>query len=278
MPMLTRSRAMWEATQRDARARERRLDGPLASFSPVASSASPPPTHPRVRAPRSRRFSVAFDPLDGSSIFGANFAVGSIFGLWPGDDLRGTGRDQVAACYAVYGPRTLLVIARPVVAADGLPPSRTTVVQEFELDPQQRAWRLNRANVRIGERRVFAPANLRAAADNPRYKALVGEWIESQYSLRYSGGMVPDVHHILCKGGGVFCNPESPGAPAKLRLLFECAPLSLIVEAAGGASTAGEKDLLDLAVGDHNQRTTICLGSPLEVQRCKRILWGDSSA
>ena len=55
---------------------------------------------------------VGFDPLDGSSIVGANFAVGSIFGVWPGSELVGRkGREQAAAAYAVYGPRTVLVIA-----------------------------------------------------------------------------------------------------------------------------------------------------------------------
>lgn len=34
----------------------------------------------------------------------------------------------------------------------------------------------------------------------------------------------------LVQGGGVFCNPKSPSAPEKLRLLYECAPLALIVE------------------------------------------------
>ncbi len=42
-------------------------------------------------------FSVAFDPLDGSSIVDTNFAVGTIFGVWPGADLKGiTGRQQVS--------------------------------------------------------------------------------------------------------------------------------------------------------------------------------------
>lgn len=30
-------------------------------------------------------FSVAFDPLDGSSIVDTNFSVGTIFGVWPGE-------------------------------------------------------------------------------------------------------------------------------------------------------------------------------------------------
>ena len=43
-------------------------------------------------------FSVAFDPLDGSSIVDTNFTVGTIFGIWPGDKLTGiTGREQVPA-------------------------------------------------------------------------------------------------------------------------------------------------------------------------------------
>ena len=41
-------------------------------------------------------FSVAFDPLDGSSIVDTNFAVGSIVGIWPGQGLLNrTGREQV---------------------------------------------------------------------------------------------------------------------------------------------------------------------------------------
>jgi hypothetical protein len=46
---------------------------------------------------------------------------------------------------------------------------------------------------------VFAPANLRAAADNAAYMDLVSSFISQKYTLRYTGGFVPDVHHILTK-------------------------------------------------------------------------------
>ncbi len=46
---------------------------------------------------------------------------------------------------------------------------------------------------------VFAPANLRAAADNKPYADFVSTCISEKYSLRYTGGFVPDVHHILTK-------------------------------------------------------------------------------
>ena len=62
------------------------------------------------------------------------------------------------------------------------------------------------------------------------YSELVASWIARNFTLRYTGGMVPDVHHILAKGGGVFCNPVSAATPAKLRLVYECAPLAFIIE------------------------------------------------
>eukprot|EP00968_Pinguiococcus_pyrenoidosus_P000799 scaffold47_cov258-Pinguiococcus_pyrenoidosus.AAC.126 len=51
-------------------------------------------------------YSVAFDPLDGSSIIDTNFAVGTIFGVWPGAKLTGiNGRALAGAGMCVYGPR-----------------------------------------------------------------------------------------------------------------------------------------------------------------------------
>lgn len=73
---------------------------------------------------------------------------------------------------------------------------------------------------------------------------------------------VPDVHHILTAGGGVFCSPASDSAKAKLRLLYECAPLAFVVEAAGGGSHDGRGSVLDRKVDAVDQRTVISLGSP----------------
>ena len=56
---------------------------------------------------------------------------------------------------------------------------------------------------------TFAPGNIRATADNSAYRALVNYWIENKYTLRYSGGLVPDVYHILLKGQGVLSNASS---------------------------------------------------------------------
>ncbi|GAB4816742.1 hypothetical protein N2152v2_003788 [Parachlorella kessleri] len=208
-------------------------------------------------------YAVAFDPLDGSSIVGANFAVGSIFAVFPGRHFLGrSGREQVAAAYAVHGPKTVLVIARPVSGCD----TTKLVVQEFSYGPD--GWVLTRPELQLEEdKRIFAPANLRAAAENKAYHELVLHWMSQKYTLRYSGGMVPDVHHILAKGGGVFCNPYSPSAPAKLRVLYECWPLAFIVEAAGGQSLQdGTESALDIVLASHDQRSPVCLGSRKQVR------------
>lgn len=42
--------------------------------------------------------------------------------------------------------------------------------------------------------------------------------------------MVPDVFQIIVKEKGVFTNVTSPSTKAKLRILFEVAPLALMVE------------------------------------------------
>jgi sedoheptulose-bisphosphatase len=40
--------------------------------------------------------------------------------------------------------------------------------------------------------------------------------------------MVPDVYHILIKSEGIFANVSSEKSKAKLRLVYEVAPISLL--------------------------------------------------
>ena len=69
------------------------------------------------------------------------------------------------------------------------------------------------------------------------------------------------------QGGGIFCSPKSPSAPPKLRLLYECAPLAFIMEAAGGASHSGAGSILDQVISSSEQRSVISLGSKHEVEK-----------
>ncbi len=206
------------------------------------------------------QFSIFFDPLDGSSLVDVNFAFGTIAGIYQAKKVIGlTPRDQLAAVYAIYGPRTTFV-----VAVNG-------VVSEFVLRSGE--WILNEANLKVGEKKYFAPGNLRACDERLDYLDLVMGFVKEKYTLRYSGGMVPDINHILKKGGGVFMYPGMPSAPqGKLRLMFECGPMAMIVETAGGASSNGEKSILDIEIADLEARTPIFVGSKSEVQKCEENL------
>jgi len=216
------------------------------------------------------KYCVAFDPLDGSSVVDVNFSVGSIFGIWEGTTLLNRrGREQKAAVIAMYGPRITMAVAI----------SSQKVV---ELTFQGNAWVVTKQQMKIASEggRVFAPGNLRATADNKKYDSLVQKWLQDRYTLRYTGALVPDVYHILYKGKGIIVNCSSPQAKAKLRLLYECAPIAFIVEAAGGKSmvdpafSKGEKmSVLDLVVDDLDRRVGICYGGIAEVEKFEQHMF-----
>jgi fructose-1,6-bisphosphatase I len=204
---------------------------------------------------------VAFDPLDGSSLVDANLAIGSIFGIYKTQAIGKTARSQIAALYLVYGPRTILVYC----AGRGVHAFYLNDVGEFLLLQE---------NLTVGQSvKSYGPGNLRAVVDTPAYRKLMDGWLDQSLTLRYSGGMVPDIHHILVKGGGIFTNIGGSKYPdGKLRLLYECGPFAYIVEHAGGASSNGQRSILDVPIHGIDQRTPIIIGSKGEVERVASAL------
>lgn len=210
------------------------------------------------------RFVVAFDPLDGSSIIGTNFAVGTIVGIWVGKRIVGlSGDDMVASVAIQYGPRTTMFIAAREWGQ---------CTKEFTLVASE--WILTRNVTSIAEGKLFAPANLRSAQDNAGYNKLMQYYLSERYQLRYSGGMVPDVTQIIVKQMGVFASPVSPNAPAKLRLAYEAVPMAFLIESAGGRSSDGEGSLMNRRIKDCEETTAVCVGSAGEVDRFEQFVGG----
>lgn len=208
------------------------------------------------------KFSVAFDPLDGSSIIDTNFSVGTIFGVWPGDRFVGQdGHSIVAAGLAIYGPRTTITLA--IDGVDGA--HEFLLIDDFSAKHGQ--WIHTAAFMTVNEGKLFAPGNMRAARDNPGYQKLLDHYFAEKYQLRYTGGMVPDVNQILVKGKGVFCNPASPSAKAKLRVVYEVLPIGYVIEKAGGRSSNGSSSVLDIKIKSMEDRSQVCYGSSNEVAR-----------
>lgn len=207
-------------------------------------------------------YSVVYDPLDGSSLVEANFAIGSIFGIYDGAEVIGrTPREQVAALYVLYGPRTLLIYS----TGNGVHQFILNEVGEFVL--------LKAFLGVADDAKNYSPGNLRAIKDNPAYGRLMNAWLDEAMTLRYSGCMVADIHHILSKGQGVFTNVGGKKYPeGKLRLVFECGPFAYLMNQAGGSSSDGSIDILDKPIADFDQRTPIITGSKNEVMRACEVL------
>jgi fructose-1,6-bisphosphatase I len=211
------------------------------------------------------RYTLLYDPIDGSSNVDINLNVGSIFSIrqQEGDDLDGqakdllqNGRKQIAAGYILYGPTTVLVYS----IGHG--------VHSFILDPS------------LGEF-ILAQENIQIPHHGPIYSVNEGnywQWDESireyiryvhrheGYTARYSGALVGDFHRILLQGG-VFLYPGTVKKPeGKLRLLYETAPLAFLMEQAGGQASTGTQNLLDVIPQELHSRTPLAIGSVEDVQ------------
>jgi fructose-1,6-bisphosphatase I len=208
-------------------------------------------------------YTVAYDPLDGSSLVDVNLAVGTIVSIYEGHDVLQSGRNQVAALYVLYGPRVTLVYS----VGKG--------VHEFTMNHLME-FTLTRENIRMQPSgKIYSPGGQR----NLYGKGVENfvRYLEAKGSkLRYSGGLVPDLNQILLKGKGIFMYPALNGFPeGKLRLLFELNPMAFLMEQAGGAASNGRIPILDIKPEKLDQRSPVFIGSPEDVG--KAVEYGNES-
>jgi fructose-1,6-bisphosphatase I len=88
---------------------------------------------------------------------------------------------------------------------------------------------------------------------------------EKDYSSRYVGTMVADIHRTLIRGG-VFAYPaDEKNKNGKLRLLYEAAPMAFLMHQAGGKATTGKKDILRIKPESVHQTVPVFMGSPADI-------------
>jgi sedoheptulose-bisphosphatase len=223
---------------------------------------------------REAPFFVSFDPLDGSSIVDCNFAVGAIFSVWHNEKIKDwiqgsklLVNDQVLAVIAIFGP-SIRVVAR----------FKDNISFEATFLPNTGNWIVSKPNLgAVLEPRAstFALANLRAAADLKGYQRIVDWFVTEKKTLRYTGGLVPDVYQILCKGEGIFVSPTSSQTKAKLRVFFELAAVCFLFHSTGSVKLCvADKwvDGMSLSITDTEMRAGIILGSKETVEECLLLL------
>lgn len=215
-------------------------------------------------------FGLAIDPLDGSSNIDSNVSIGAIFGIYPaGATADATflrpGRELIASGYAIYGPQCCIVMT----LGEG--------ILKYVLDPDSKAFV-----------EVDAPAGI--AIDSPEYainasnyrhwpkpiRAYIDDLVAGSegprgrnFNLRWIASLVAETHRILARGG-IFLYPgdNRPGyTKGRLRLVYECAPIAFLVEAAGGMASNGTDSILDLVPGELHERTPLVFGGSLKVAR-----------
>ncbi|GMH41789.1 hypothetical protein BSKO_09699 [Bryopsis sp. KO-2023] len=229
----------------------------------------------------SGNYVVVFDPLDGSSNIDAGISVGSIFGVYEpseecsledaedGETLMKNcvlnvcqpGNCLKMAGYVLYSTSTVLVLT----VGDG--------VYGFTLDPLVGEFILTSAKMQIPESgKIYSFNEGNAALWSQEVQDYMtslknpDNWGGKPYSARYIGALVGDFHRTLLYGG-IYGYPGATSAPnGKLRLLYECAPMSFIAEQAGGKGSTGTERVLDIDPTAVHQRVPLFIGSPKEVE------------
>lgn len=233
-----------------------------------------------VEETTSGNYIVVFDPLDGSSNIDAGISVGSIFGVYEPaeecivdmDDPERTlascitnvcqpGKNLLSAGYVLYSSCTILVLT----IGDG--------VYGFTLDPYVGEFVLTHDRLSIPESgKIYAfnegnyelwDGSIRSYIDSLKKPEL---WEGKPYSARYIGSLVGDFHRTLLYGGIYGYPGDQKNVNGKLRLLYECAPMSMIAEQAGGLGSTGTERVLDIVPSKVHQRVPLFVGSPREIE------------
>eukprot|EP01024_Parvocaulis_polyphysoides_P029123 TRINITY_DN2627_c0_g1_i2.p1 TRINITY_DN2627_c0_g1~~TRINITY_DN2627_c0_g1_i2.p1 ORF type:complete len:451 (-),score=37.58 TRINITY_DN2627_c0_g1_i2:710-1912(-) len=228
----------------------------------------------------SGEYVVVFDPLDGSSNIDAGISVGSIFGVYeaieeclvdcatPGEaiqkcvaNVQQPGDSLKAAGYCLYSSAVVLVLS----VGKG--------VYGFTLDEMSHEFVLSHRNIKIPEvGKIYSFNEGNYGRWDPSVQKYIDSlkdderWGGSPYSSRYIGSMVGDFHRTLLYGGIYGYPSDRKNKNGKLRLLYECAPMSYLAEQADGKASTGQERVLDIVPDIVHQRVPLFIGSKKEVE------------
>jgi len=218
------------------------------------------------------KYVVVVDPLDGSSNIDVNVSVGTIFGIYRRisdhgkecelKDFLQPGNKLVAAGFVLYGTSTIMMYT----TGKG--------VNGFTLDPSLGEFCLSHKDVMIPDSGKYYSVNqgyyLQFDLEMRRY---IDHCSDAKRSLRYIGSMVSDIHRNMIKGG-IFLYPNSRNNPlGKLRLLYECNPMAMLVEQAGGkAINTNLERILDVVPQELHQKSPIIIGSKCLVEEFEEFV------
>ena len=193
-----------------------------------------------------------------------------------------SGNNLLSSGYCMYSSSVILVLSfgRGVCAVyrvlSSSPPPSSPVpsqVYGFTLDQNVGEFVLSHENVKIPQSgRIYSFNEGNYAMWQPGLKSYMDSLKTGgaakdgkPYSARYIGSLVGDFHRTMLYGGIYGYPGDSKNVNGKLRLLYECAPMSFLAEQAGGKGVDGKGRVLDIVPDKVHQRVPFFVGSAGEV-------------
>ncbi|MBX2817466.1 MAG: class 1 fructose-bisphosphatase [Saprospiraceae bacterium] len=216
------------------------------------------------------KYVVLMDPLDGSSNIDVNVSIGTIFAIYRRvsrvgsvarmEDFLQAGTAQVAAGYVIYGSSTMLVYT----TGNG--------VNGFTFDPAVGVFYLSHPSMQIpAQGHIYSVNEGNYNSFDRQIRQYIDQCKERTYSARYIGSLVADFHRNLLKGGIYLYPATAKSSNGKLRLLYECNPLAMIVEQAGGKASNGLTRTLEIKPAALHQRVPFIVGSQHMVDELEQM-------
>ena len=166
------------------------------------------------------KYVVLIDPLDGSSNIDVNVSLGTIFSIYRKkskgnkvvlEDFLQPGNEQVAAGYILYGTSTLFVYT----TGQG--------VNGFTLNPAIGTFYLSHPNITlptVGHIYSINEANFDSFPQQIKDYLKKTKADDDQYTTRYIGSMVSDIHRNMLKRGIVSIPSQRKISSRKITLVI----------------------------------------------------------
>lgn len=222
---------------------------------------------------------LLYDPLDGSSNIDVNVSIGTIFAIHRKftkgekgtiEDVLQEGKRLVAAGYVIYGSSTMMVY------------TTGRGVHGFTLDQGLGEFVLSHSDIRIPDEAPYYSVNhggekywTEGVRKFTRHLQGLGDEARAPLKHRYIGSLVADVHRNLLKGG-IFYYPgtlqDSDKPYGKIRLMYEAQAMAYIISQAGGYSSDGIGDILNIRPHALHQRSPVFMGSRELVKKAEAFI------
>ena len=211
--------------------------------------------------------SIAMDPLDGSKSAMVGIPSGSIFGIFRDvnsiSDLL--GKNILASGFFVYGINLEVYLRYDDKVFKGT------------FDQESSVWRFESIDFLPKKRMIAINASNRHQWEDwlqEFYEELINVKNKEAkpFNMRWYASMVTEVKRLIIQGG-LFAYPSDRRKGYEnghLRAVYEAIPMAYLIHGLGGASSDGERSLLDIDVSEIHQKTPVFLGNKELIEKVEQ--------